>query len=371
LVVVAALLTRTVYNLRTMPTGLDIDHVVLLTVQPDTVRYDGPRTASYIARATERLMAMPGVRAVGFAHVPPLGFGGSRMSVILPGYTPRADEDLELNYNRVTPGYGEAVGLQLLSGRWIDERDVASAPGVVVINETMAERYWGGRRALHTHIRFAERGPDIEVIGIVRDVKYRMLREDAGASFYVPFAQMPVRAGVFHVRMNGDPESAIGALRQALTATDSAVPVSLVRTLSEQADINVGDERLATLIAAVLGGAALILAALGLYASMSYLVGQRTREIGVRVALGATRTEIRRLVVAHAIALTLLGTIGGTVLALLFGRVIASRLYGVAATDAMTFVVSAVGLAAVALFASDVPARRAARIDPVNALRDE
>jgi predicted permease len=326
LVVVAALLTRTVYNLRTLPTGLDVDHVALLSVQPDAAQFDRARTTSYVARALARLAAAPGVREAGFARVPPLGFGGSRMTVIVPGYTASADEDMELNFNRVTPEYAEAVGLELLGGRWIDARDTGEARGVVVVNETMARRYWGGTKALGTRVRFSDTGPDVEVIGIVRDVKYRMLREEAHPSFYVPVTQMAAPAGVFHVRTAGDPRTALQALRQVLMAVDPIVPVTVVRTLREQADINVSDERLAMLIASVLGAVALALAALGLYASMSFIVGQRVREIGLRVALGATRAGIRRLVLGQALWLALAGTLCGAMLALWFGRLIETRL---------------------------------------------
>jgi predicted lysophospholipase L1 biosynthesis ABC-type transport system permease subunit len=295
-------------------------------VQPDAAQFDRARTTSYVARALARLAAAPGVREAGFARVPPLGFGGSRMTVIVPGYTASADEDMELNFNRVTPEYAEAVGLELLGGRWIDARDTGEARGVVVVNETMARRYWGGTKALGTRVRFSDTGPDVEVIGIVRDVKYRMLREEAHPSFYVPVTQMAAPAGVFHVRTAGDPRTALQALRQVLMAVDPIVPVTVVRTLREQADINVSDERLAMLIASVLGAVALALAALGLYASMSFIVGQRVREIGLRVALGATRAGIRRLVLGQALWLALAGTLCGAMLALWFGRLIETRL---------------------------------------------
>ncbi|HUE86157.1 MAG TPA: ADOP family duplicated permease [Vicinamibacterales bacterium] len=371
LIVVAALLTRTVHNLQTQPTGLDIDHVALLGVEPEAAPYDAAQTMAYVARAVDRLAGVPGVRAAAFARIPPLGFGGSRMTVIVPGYTPRDGEDMELNFNRVTPGYADALGLDLVRGRWIGDRDTASSRPVVVVNETMAHRYWTAGDAVGRSIHLGTDAPVAEVIGVVRDVKYRMLREDSRPSFYVPMAQMPAAGGVFHVRTAGAPQPMLLELRQALQLADPAVPVTTVRTLREQSTINVSDERLAMLIATILGGTALLLAAIGLYASVSYMVGQRVREIGVRVALGATGAEIRRSVLARGVVLALAGTLVGSGLAIALARLLENRLYGVTAADLPTMGLAVLMLTAIALLASDIPARRAARIDPVEALREE
>jgi putative ABC transport system permease protein len=371
LVVVAVLLTRTVHNLQTQPTGLDIDRVALVRVAPEAAQYDERQTMAYVARGIEGLRSLPGVRAAAFARVPPLGFGGSRMSVIVPDYTPGDNDDMELNFNSVTPEYADAVGLELIEGRWFSGEDAAGSRPVMVVNETMAQRYWTGGDAVGRRIRFAGNQPDAEVIGVVRDVKYRMLREEPRPSFYVPLAQMPAAGGVFHVRTTSDPRSMLVALRQTLQRADPAVPVTTVRTLREQSTLSVTDERLAMLIATALGGTALLLAAIGLYASVSYMVGQRVREIGVRVALGATSSKVRRAVLAQGVVLALIGTLGGAGLAILLAQLIQSRLYGVTATDLPTLLLSALALSAIALLASDVPARRAARIDPVEALRAE
>jgi putative ABC transport system permease protein len=368
LIVVAVLLTRTVHNLQTQPTGLDIERVALLFAEPEAAQYDAAQSMTYVARGIERLTAVSGVRAAAFARVPPLGFGGSRMSVVVPGYVPHEGEDMELNFNHVTSGYANVVGLELLAGRWISEIDGAGSRPAVVINETMAQRYWGGDAVG----RSIQMGPESgEVVGVVRDVKYRMLREAVRPSFYMPLAQRSATVGVFHVRTAGDPGVILGELRQVLQRADPAVPVSIVRTLREQSSINVTDERLAMVIASVLGGTALLLAAIGLYASVSYMVGQRVREIGVRVALGATALEVRRSVLAQGVSLALVGTLCGAGLAIALAQLVESRLYGVTATDLPTIGLAALILAVVALLASDVPARRAARLDPVEALRED
>jgi putative ABC transport system permease protein len=185
----------------------------------------------------------------------------------------------------------------------------------------------------------------------------------------LPLSQNAARQGVIHVRTEGDPGAILPALHRTLAAVDPAVPVTRVRTLRDQASLNLNDERVAMLIGLTLGGAALMLAAVGLYGSMSYAVGQRKREIGVRIALGATAADIRRLVLGQGLAVSLAGAAIGIALALILARSLHNRLFGVSPTDLPTFAISAGVLAAVALVASWIPARRAARVDPVDALR--
>jgi putative ABC transport system permease protein len=369
LVVACLLSARTVYNLRTLPTGFDIDHIALFAVDPEAAQYDLVRSRAYTAAAVARVSALPGVRAAGFARVLPLGFGGSRMTVIVAGYQAGHDEDMELNYNVTAPSYVDAMGIRLLDGRFFDEGDTRDRPRVAVVNETMAARYWQRARAVGQRIRFERNGPDVEIVGVVEDVKYRMLREDAAPSFYIPYGQSSARDGVLHVRAAGDPGRLLTAVRQALTEVDANVPITMVRTLQDQAALNLSDERLAMLIALTLAGAALLLAAVGLYGSMSYAVGQRLRELGVRIALGATLPDIRRLILWQGLTLCLLGTLLGSAIALAFGRAIEHRLFGVTARDPLTLATAALILCTVALVACWVPARRAMSVDPAAALR--
>jgi putative ABC transport system permease protein len=370
LVCCATLLARTVYNLRTLSTGFDIDHVALLGVDPSAGQYQQPRLAAYVADAQSRLAQIPGVRAVGFGRVIPLGFGGARTSIIVQGYKPSDGEDMEINFNEITPSYFDAMGIPLRAGRSFDDRDATDRPPVAIVNETMARRYWNGQ-AVGRHLKFGPGEPDVEIVGIAADVKYRMLREEASASFYLPLAQGRISTGILHVRTHGDPRLLLDALRRSVAGMDSAVPVTTARTLRAQADLNLNDERMAMLIALALGGAAILLAAVGLYGSMSYLLGRRMRELGVRVALGATAGDIRRLVLGQGLMLSVLGTAAGAAFALVMARAIENRLFGVGPADASTLMFSALLLWLVALLASWVPARRAARLDPVEALRLE
>ena len=378
LVSAAALLGRTLINLRSIATGFDLDRIAVVEVDPRVPRArpggapspEVERASRYIASGLEQLAALPGVNAVGYAQVLPLDFGGSRTTIDIGGYSPAAGEDMEINFNRVSAGYFGAMGLAPRDGRLFDDRDVAGAPLAAVVNETMAQRYWRGRRAVGEVFRT---GPASQytVIGVVADVKYRMLREDAGPSFYLAAAQGRPFAGAFHVRTERSAALSLEPIRRVVAALDPSIPVKRLRTLRTQADTNVTSERMSLTIAVSLAGVAVVLAAAGLYAAMSFAVSLRTREIGVRMALGALPAEVRRLLVREGITLALLGSAFGLGLSIATGGLIRARLFGVAATDALSLAMASLLLTAVALIAVWAPARRAARVDPMTALRTE
>jgi predicted permease len=372
LVVSAALLVRTVFNVIAIPTGLNVDRVALLGVDPRAAGFDAARARQYVAEAERRLRLVPGVRAAGYAFVPPLGFGGSRATIAVPGYTPAPDEDLEINFNIVSPGYFDALGIALSDGRALLERDANTGPIAVVVNETMARRYWPDGRAIGRAFAFAgATGAGFEVVGVARDVKYRTIREASMPSFYYSIHRTArASSGVFQVLTAGDPDSALDDLRRALGAVDPAVPVMIAHTLREQRNRNLANERLAMTIGAVLGGAALLMAAVGLFAAMSHAVGRRTREIGVRMALGAVPSGVARLVLGEGARLVAAGALAGVGLAYWLGQAVKERLYGVGPYDPVSILVAAGILAAVTLVAAWAPARRAARVDPTTALRE-
>ena len=370
LVFAALLLVRTLYNLHTLPTGFAIDRLAILAVDPEAAQLPPGQTAQYFEAAAERLRAVPGVEAAAFAQIEPLDFGGSRTTVEIAGYTPAPDEDLEINYNRVSAGYFEAMGIAPIDGRTFDLRDAAGAPAAMIINESMARQFWPGRRAIGEVVRLGPKAV-FTVVGVVPDVKYRTLREMAGPSFYLSAAQARTPFASFHVRTAHEPADLLDLLRRALAEVNANVPITRVRTLREQAAVNVGDDRLAMAIAAALAAAALLLAAVGLFAAMAHAVGQRSREIGVRMALGAMPAEVRRLVLRQGVTVALVGSVFGVGLGLSFSRAIEHRLFGVAAADAPTILASLALLTLVAVLATWTPARRASRVDPVEALRAE
>jgi predicted permease len=371
LVLSATLLIRSVVNLRGVPTGFDIDHVALVSVTPQTT--DVARRRQYLADAERRLTALPGVQAAGYARVIPIGFGGSRTSVFVPTYEAAPGEDLELNNNIVSAGYFAGTGIELRAGRLFDAGDHADSPVVVVVNETMAERFWSGRAiGRQFYLGVDDTGALAEVVGVVQDVKYRTLREPSRPSFYLAVTQAGrPGTGVLHVRTTGDPSAMLETLRRTVAEVDPTVSVGAVRTLRQQADVNIHTDWMALTIATSLGAAALLLAAIGLFGAMASLVGQRRREIAVRMALGARPGGVSRQVVGQSIKLALAGSAIGFGLAFWLSGLIENRLYGVVRLDLPSLLMTAAALSTVALAASWWPARRAAAVNPVELLRGD
>jgi predicted permease len=375
LVTGAVLLARTLDRLRHTDLGFDPRGVVVVQVSPEMARMSRPQATQYFDRAVARAAALPGVETAAVAHVMPLDFGGSRMSLDVAGYTPGRDEDMELNFVRVTPEYFRTMGLSLLQGRVFDRNDRAGQPTRIVVNETMARRFWPDGRAAGGFVRFDSRDPfNVEVIGVVRDAHYRMVREDPRPSFYVPIAQVPASNGVLHVRYQPDAAADLGTrideLRRAVGSVDPAVPVTRVHTLLDQIERNIADERMATAVGFSLAAVAVILATAGLYATMAFFVGRRTREIGVRMALGARHGEVRALVVREGLTLAIAGVAAGLALSAWVGHALSNQLYGIASMDPVSLVASGAILVAAAAAASWLPAAHAARVDPVVALRE-
>jgi len=367
----ASLLVRTLDRLRHTELGFDPRGVAVLEVSPEMGRLSRVAAVAYFDEAVRAASAVPGVESAAVAHVMPLAFGGSRMTVEIAGYTSRPDEDMELNFVRVTPGYFKALGLPLRDGRGFDERDVAGQPERIVVNETMARRFWPDGLAVGRFVRFDRRQPfSVEVIGVVPDVHYRMVREEPNPSFYVALAQAPATSGVLHVRVAGDPAARLDDLRRAVASVNPAVPVVRAHTLLDQVERNIADERMAMAIGLTLAIVALVLATAGLYATMAFLVGRRTREIGVRMALGARTRDVRSLVLTEGVRLTLTGVAAGLALSVWVGHALRHQLYGIGTLDGLSLGTAAAILAAAALLASWLPARRAARVDPVVALRE-
>ncbi len=371
-----ALLVRTLDRLRHTDLGFDPRAVALVEVSPEMGRLSRDAATAYFDETLRRVNALPGVSAAAMAHVMPLAFGGSRTSIEIEGYTPGRDEDMELNFVRITPDYFRTLGIRVLEGRPFDERDGNGQPERIIVNETMAKRFWPDGRAVGRFVRFGRQQPfGVEVVGIVPDVHYRMVREDPTPSFYVPLAQWPTASGVIHVRFSandggGEAISRIDELQRVIAAMNPVVPVIRAHTLLDQVERNLADERAAMTIGTTLASVALLLATAGLYATTAFLVSRRTREIGVRIALGARMTDVRSLVLNEGLTLAVLGVSAGLLLSLVAGRGLQHRLYGVTATDAWSLGAAAAILTAAALVASWLPARRASRVDPVIALRE-
>ena len=301
----------------------------------------------------------------------PLGpEGGSSTRVSPEGYVPLPNEYLSLPFNIVSAGYFETLRIPLLEGRDFSARDVASAPGAIILNETAARRFWPNQSPLGRHITiFGNR--EMTVIGVARNAKVRWLNEPASGFFYIPFEQFYLPNMNVHLRTTMNPLALADAVRREIRALDPTVQPAITLPMIEVTDFSVLTYRVVASVLTVLGAAALFLALIGIYGVMAFTVSQRTQEIGIRMALGAVRVDVVKLVLSHGARLALIGVAAGLIGALAMTRLLSSLLVGVSAMDPWSFVSASLLLCATALLACYLPARRAARIDPMEALRCE
>ena len=363
----AVLLTRTLVNLRELDTGFDIDRVALISVDLSQTGLSQPRLRDYYNTTLERLAAIPGTKAAGIARVIPLAGVGSRTGISVSGYVPTTGESMEVNYNSASGSYFQAMGIPLLEGRVFESSDAAAFP-VAVVNEAMAERYWGTERALGQRFRLGD-NTEVTVVGVVGDVKYRNLREERRPSFYLSTEQAPPAGATFHVSVAGMPFEAMETLRSTIVQGHPAILVTRARTLRQQADLSLTDERVATIVGSVTGAAAALLAAVGLFAAFAYSVIRRRREIGLRLALGASPASVRNMILKEAAVLVVISSIAGAGLGLVLGRHAQARLYGIDALDPLSLLITLAILTMAAVAASWLPAQRASAIDPALTLR--
>jgi putative ABC transport system permease protein len=388
LLIGAGLLLESFANLRSIDPGFRADHVLTVDVDLPPSRYaTGNRQTQFFDALIERVGALPGVQSVGGVQQLPLsGPQESSDFRIMGAPPPRPGEEPEVAYASATPGYFSAMSLTLRRGRLLADADGTTAPRVAVINETMARRFWPndnpiGKRVTLTieALRFTQRnapptfdfeGSAREIVGVVADVRASAIGDPVLPAMYVPFAQRPVTNLTLAVRASGDATQLIAPIRAAVRALDPDQPVSSVATMSEIVAASVQQPRDRTALLGVFAVVALVLAAIGVYGVMAYGVNERTREIGVRVALGADAADVVRLVVRGALGMTAMGVALGLVGGFAASRLLESLLFGVTATDVPTFATAAVIILVVAGLATWLPARRAARVDPVVALRD-
>jgi predicted permease len=333
--------------------------------------YTGQRYRDFQRRAVEAVSALPGVTAVAFGSRMPVGFGGNNsMGVTIEGYVPRENEEVVIAYSTVGARYFEAMGIAVRQGREYNDTDTAESPRTVVINESMAKRYWPQGNALGSRIQMSQNTH--EVIGIVADSKYSSINERPLAQLFYPMARNEVSTLRMFVRTNGDPAPLVADVRNAIRGLDPALPVYDARTVTEHMQVAVFAQRMAANLLGAMGVLALLLASIGLYGVMSYAVSQRTQEMGIRLALGASPSALLAMIVRQGMTLTTVGLVIGLALALgAFGSIGAVRtlLPGISPLDPLTFVAVPVVLGLIALLATWVPARRAGKVDPIVALR--
>jgi putative ABC transport system permease protein len=364
---------RSFARLQSVETGFNAESVLTMRAQLPRKNYGEPhQIVDFFKQAQARIAALPGVQAVGAISYLPLTGLASRDSFKIPGQPPPAPgQEPGVEVRVITPTYFRAMGIPLLKGRLLDERDVKESR-VLLINETMAKKYFANQDPVgkQLEVMWDGSGPD-EIVGVVGDIREGALEKEPEPAIYWTHPREPYSGMALVVRTTGDAARFQTAVQKEIRALDPEQPIADVRTMKEVISRSIARPRFNTLLLTIFAGVALVLASVGLYGVMNYSATQRTHEVGIRMALGATRTDIMRLVVGNGMLLTLIGIGLGVVASLGLTRVMASLLFGVTATDGPTFLGVSVVLVAVALIANYIPARRATRVDPVIALRYE
>ncbi|MEO8426417.1 MAG: ABC transporter permease [Verrucomicrobiota bacterium] len=356
---------------RRMNMGFDPRNVVIAAIHLSVHGHGEKEGKIFYRRLLERLHDLPFVEAAGMANYVPLGpEGGPTTRVQVEGYVPQPNENMSIAFNIISPRYFATLRIPMVDGRDFTVRDDDTAPGAVVVNETVARRFWPGQSALGRRLKvWGDR--TVTVVGVVKDGKYRRLGEPQQSFFYLPFDQFYEANMDVHGRTASNPLTMLDTVRREVRATDSAVQVWVATTLTDVISFAFFTQRIAASLLIVLGAVALLLAVIGIYGVMAFSVSQRTQEIGIRMALGAQRFDVIKLVFRHGFRLAAIGVIVGLVSAVAFTRLLSSLLLGVNAIDPVTFVGVPLTLMAVTLGACYLPARRATKVDPMVALRCE
>jgi predicted permease len=381
LLIAAGLFLRTLENLMGVDPGFRTSQMLTFSFDLARSGYDPERAHLFMKTFLDRIPRTPGVSAAAFTFQPLLGNGGWGMGLAVDGYRPPPGESAGAALNAVSPGYFTTMGIPVLAGREFDSRDdrAAALPKgwpyrVAAVNESFVKQYFNGATPIGRHIGIGG-DPDtpmpIEIVGIVKDTKYSAIREEQRPQVFFPYLQGNIEYLTAYVRTSQDPHVVMQAVRREMAALDPAVAIYDVATLDERVERSVVNESMIATLSAALGVMATLLSIMGLYAVLAYTVTRRTREIGIRMALGAPAGQIAGGVLREAGVLIALGLLVGLIAASWLGRYVQNQLYGIAPADPVTIVVASLTLTLVAGIASVLPARRAARLTPMAALREE
>ena len=371
LLIGAGLCLRSLRNARLIHPGFEPNNVLLSTLNLTARDYSEQEGRDFFRRLDGRLSALPGIQSVAMAAWVPLGFAGSRDTTIeVDGYVPGSGENMNFLCNMVTPRYFELMRIPLVKGRYFTDFDHAKAAGAAIVNETLARRYWPGQDPLGRGMKVLD-NRKVTVIGVVKDGKYISLGERPQPFVYVPYEQFYQANMTVHVRTAGEPAAMATALRREIQAIDMGVTPWSTDVLTNHIEAAFLAPRIAATLLSILGLLALILAAMGVYGVMAYAVNSRTHEIGIRMALGARTTDVLGLMIRQGMQAALVGICIGLLAALGLMRAMSSQLYGVGARDPLIFSGMILVLTIVAFLACYVPARRAAKVNPIEALRYE
>ena len=382
LLVGAGLMLRTLWSLQNVDLGLNPSGVLTMRISlPATDYRESAQVVDFYARLTSQLRSVPGITEAGAARSLPLGSQIGDFGLVVDGYVPPPGTGAKGEWQIVTDGYMEAIGEQVVRGRRIAASDTADAQLVGLINEDMARRYWPDRDPIGGRFRIGQRPdrPWITVIGIAKGVRHNSITDVVKEKFYIPHQQWArslgsaslIRSMTLVLKTDGDPGALTSAVRGVIRQMDPNLPVADVRTMEEVVGTALATPRFTSVLLSIFAALALTLSAIGIYGVLSYLVSRRTREIGIRVAIGARRVDVIRMVLGSGVSLALVGIAGGIALAFGITRLLRGLLHGVTPADPATFATVAVLLTVVAFVASAVPAWRASRVDPVLALKSE
>jgi len=374
LLVSAGLFTKSLLNISRVDLGANVEHVVTFGVAPALNGYSHERSAELFARLEDDLAALPGVTAVSDALVPLLASRNKAHDVSVEGITPGPDTDMNSHANEVGPRYFQTVRMTLLSGREFTRADGERAPKVAIVNQAFAKKFNLLPNPVGKHIARAGKALDTEIVGFLRDASYSEVKDAPPPQYFRPYLQgdaIGLGSLTFYVRTAQDPGDILANIPKVVSALDPTLPVADLRTMPEQIRQNVSLDRVITVLSAAFASLATLLAAIGLYGVLAYTVSQRTREIGVRMALGAAPARVRSMVLRQVCVMTAVGGAIGLAAAVALGRLAESLLFKLNGYDPAVLSASAGALAAVALLAGWLPAHRAARIDPMRALRYE
>jgi macrolide transport system ATP-binding/permease protein len=372
LLVVGGLFILSLQRAYSIDTGFESRQVLLASVDPSMLGHDDARGALTYREILDRVQRLPGVQSAAIARVVPLSFEGGRRGMRPEGYTRRQGEDMEVHYNVATESYFATLAVPVVRGRDFERTDRDGSEGVIIVNEAFAQQYWPGQDPLQRRISVSgDDGPWLRVVGVVRNTKYNWLNEDARPIMYLPFWQHYASESTLHVKSTGPIDALVAPVREAIRGVEPTLPVLRLTTLEERTNVSLLPQRIAVGLTAAFGSLALLLAAMGLYGVLAQSVTQRTREIGIRLALGAGRHDVLQLVLRQGLVLVAVGAVIGLGLALGVTRFLATFLYGVSSVDPLAYAGAWLVLAVPAALAMWLPARRATAVDPAVTLRYE
>jgi predicted permease len=373
LLAAAGFFAHSLRNLQNQDLGLRTEHVLQFSISPQLSAYDLQHEQNLVQQLTQNIQSLPGVKAVSVGEIPILASSNASKNITAEGYKRGEDENTDVDTNPVGPNYLATLGIPLKRGREFNEADTATSQKVAIINESMARRFFAGRDPIGLHFGWGAGDgtkTDIEIVGIMGDAKSTDLRTAIRPFALTPYSQKDVAGTAnFYVRTDSDPAAMGTTLRETVRKLDANLPVYELKTLIAEVNELAFTDRLITVFALSIGLLASLLAALGLYGVMAYVVARRTREIGIRMALGASTGNVAWMILREIVVMCAAGLAIGLVAAYLLGRAVETQLYGVKASDPFVFICSAVLLALVAMMAGLVPARKAATVDPMVALR--